>query len=60
MQQQDTPNGAWANGITIKRTRDGYTWTVAVAATGSTETEIQEALSTATRIEEQIVAKYGK
>ena len=37
----------WANGVTIKRTRDGYTWTLAVAAERGDLAAMRAAVETA-------------
>jgi hypothetical protein len=50
---------AWANGVTLKRTRDGYTWSVAVAADAHDLAALRAAVETARQIDAELTAAYG-
>jgi hypothetical protein len=52
--------GAWENGITLKRTRDGYSWTIAVAAAGDSLEALQAARATAEAIDRELAERYGR
>jgi hypothetical protein len=49
----------WANGVTVKRTTSGYTWTIAVAAESSGLEAMRTAAATARRVDEELTAAYG-
>jgi hypothetical protein len=48
----------WKNGVTIKKTRDGYSWTVAVAADANTGDALLAATETAHTIEVRLRDMY--
>lgn len=56
-QDVETP---WTNGITLKKTRDGYTWTISVAADGNTPEDMQQALDLAATFDARLRVKYGE
>ena len=58
-EHDDAEAPAWANGVTIKRTRDGYSWTVSVAAQSGVLAAMRAAVETARRIDEELTAVYG-
>jgi hypothetical protein len=49
----------WANGVTIKRTRDGYSWSIAVAADSNDLGAMGDAIATAVHIDGELTAIYG-
>lgn len=58
----DTTNdvGAWQNGVTLKKTRDGHSWTIAVAAAEDSLEALQAARSTAETIDRELAERYGR
>ncbi len=48
----------WQNGVTLKRTRDGYCWTIAVAASGPTYDQLVEAAHVATDVDAELRETY--
>lgn len=57
MTEHDGSNG-WANGVTIKRTRDGYTWSIAVAANSNSPGDLREAAERAADLDAQLAERY--
>jgi hypothetical protein len=55
----DDTTTAWANGITVKRTTSGYSWTIAVAADNSDLEALRAATATARRIDAELTDVYG-
>jgi hypothetical protein len=50
---------AWANGVTLKRTSTGYSWTVSVAAATDELEALRQAIATARQIDDDLAAVYG-
>ncbi len=48
----------WSNGVTLKKTRDGYTWSIAVAATDNTPAALREAANTARELDRLLHGLY--
>lgn len=57
--QEADESGTWANGITVKRTTTGYTWTVAVSAGDGTPEAFARALAQAKAVDAELAADYG-
>lgn len=58
MQTQDTES-LWSNGITLKKTRDGYSWTIAIAATDSSDEAMAEAMEKIAKLDKRLRELYG-
>jgi hypothetical protein len=58
MSETDTTT-EWANGVTVKRTTSGYTWTIAVAAESRELEAMRTAAATASKVDEELTAVYG-
>lgn len=54
----DEPS-TWANGVTLKRTRDGYTWTIAIASDDNTPKAMQRAIDIAKAADSHLTTVYG-
>lgn len=48
----------WSNGITVKRTQYGYTWSIAVAAASHSMADMQDAIDRAAEIDEQLRVRF--
>ena len=49
----------WSNGITLKKTRDGYSWTISIAPTDQTFEAMEIALNKTIALDEKLRALYG-
>lgn len=58
MTEEPTAAG-WGNGVTIKRTTSGYSWTVAVASASDELEAMRQAVATAQRVDAELAAHYG-
>jgi hypothetical protein len=54
----ESDSNPWSNGVTIKKTRDGYSWTVGVAAENNSVDALRAAASKARQIEAELQAAY--
>jgi hypothetical protein len=50
---------AWGNGITLKRTTSGYSWTISVAAASDEVEAMRQAVATARQIDAELTEVYG-
>ena len=58
--QGDTPDGrTWSNGFTLKKTRDGYSWTISVAPADQSIASLEAAIDEAGRIDAKLRKLYG-
>jgi hypothetical protein len=53
-----TETGAWGNGLTLKRTRDGYSWTISVAARSASIEDVRQAVEAAKEIDDELTSRY--
>jgi hypothetical protein len=49
----------WANGVTLKRTRDGYSWTISVGAPTDDLEALRAAVATARQLDAELTDVYG-
>lgn len=59
MTDTDDTTAGWANGVTLKRTNAGYSWTIAVASSSDELDAMRAAAATARRIDDELTATYG-
>jgi hypothetical protein len=58
-EHDDADAPAWANGVSLKKIRDGHSWTVSVAAANSGLDAMRAAVETARQVDEELTAIYG-
>ncbi len=58
-EQDDAPAGSdWASGISVRKIRGGYSWTISVAAEGSSLEQMKAALAKTVEIDLELQRLY--
>lgn len=50
----------WQNGVTLKKIRDGYSWSISVASSGPTLEEMLAAVETARDVDDELRQSHGE
>jgi hypothetical protein len=50
----------WTNGFTLKKTRDGYSWTISIAPTDQSPEAMEVAIDEAARLDGKLRRIYGE
>ena len=56
---ESTENG-WQNGLTLKKTRDGYSWTIAIAARDGSIEAFKEVIDRVQELDAEMHRRFRK
>lgn len=56
----DPTSLTWTNGFVLKKTRDGYSWTISIAAANQSRAALEESIETANELNQKLLERYGE